>query len=56
MMTSRLMVTACQWRAVIFYVNRSSYKHIHYYTDDVVCYPLCESHIVGEALDPLDSP
>ena len=39
----------------IFYVDRSSHKHIHYYTDDVVCHPLCESHIEGEALDTLST-
>jgi hypothetical protein len=43
MMTSRSspVTTASQRRADIFYVDRSSYKHIHYYTDDVVCHPLC---------------
>ena len=25
------------------------------YTDDVVCHPLCESHIEGEVLDPLST-
>jgi hypothetical protein len=47
------LTTASQRRADIFYVDRYSYKHIHYYTDDVVCHPLCESHIEGEVLDPL---
>jgi hypothetical protein len=42
------LTTANQRRADIFYVDRSSHKHIHYYTDDVVCHPLCESHIEGE--------
>ena len=48
------LTTASQRRADIFYVDRSSHKHIHYYTDDVVCHPLCESHI-GEVLDPLST-
>ena len=45
--------TSNQRRADIFYVDRSSYKHIHYYTDDVVCHPLCDTHITAEASDPL---
>jgi hypothetical protein len=49
------LTTASQRRADIFYVDRSSHKHIHYYTDDVVCHPLCESHIEGEVLDPLST-
>ncbi len=35
------LTTASQRRADIFYVDRSSHKHIHYYTDGVVCHPLC---------------
>ena len=51
------LTTASQRRADFFYVDRSSYKYIHYYTDDGVCHHLCESHIEGEVLDPpLDSP
>ena len=30
------LTTTSQRRADIFYVDRSSHKHIHYYTDDVV--------------------
>jgi hypothetical protein len=47
------LTTASQRRADIFYVDRSSHNHIHYCTDDVVCHPLCESHIEfeGEVLD-----
>jgi hypothetical protein len=47
--------TSNQRRADIFYVDRSSHKHIHYYTDDVVCHPLCDSHIVAEVTDPLST-
>ena len=47
--------TSSQRRADIFYVDRSSHKHIHYYTDDVVCHPLCDSHIEAEATDPLST-
>ena len=47
--------TSNQRRADIFYVARSSHKHIHYYTDDVVCHPLCDSHIVAEVTDPLST-
>jgi len=47
--------TSNQRRADIFYVDRSSHKHIHFYTDDVVCHPLCDSHIVAEATDPLST-
>ncbi len=49
------LTTASQRRADIFYVDRSSYEQIHYYTDDVVCHPLCKSHIEGDALDPLST-
>jgi hypothetical protein len=49
------LTTASQRRADIFYVDRSTYKHIYYYTDDVVCHPLCESHIEGEVLDPFST-
>jgi hypothetical protein len=31
--------TSSQRRADIFYVDRSSHKHIHYYTDDVTTVP-----------------
>ena len=47
--------TSNQRRADIFYVDRSGHKHIHYYTDDVVCHPLCNSHIAAEANDPLST-
>ena len=43
--------TTNQRRADIFYVDRSGHQHIHYYTDDVVCHPLCNTHIAAEALD-----
>ena len=49
------LTTASQRRADIFYVDRSSHKHIHYYTDDVVCHPLCESYIEVEVLDPFST-
>ena len=43
--------TANQRRADIFYVD-CSHKHTHYYTDDVVGHPLCDTHIGAEASDP----
>ena len=47
--------TASQRRADVFYVDRSGHKHIHYYTDDVVCHPLCDTHIRAETSDPLST-
>jgi len=48
------LTTASQRRADIFYVDRSSHKHIHT-TPMTWCATLCESHIEGEALDPLST-
>ena len=38
-----------QRRADIFFVDRSTSKHIYYYTDDCVGHPLCPTHIEGES-------
>ena len=46
---------ASQRRADVFYVDRCGLKHIHYYTDDVVGHPLCDSHIKNETTDPLST-
>ena len=40
-------------RADIFYVDDLDYKHVHYFTDDCVGHPLCDSNIAAEAVDPL---
>ena len=37
----------------IFYVDDLDYKHVHYFTDDCVGHPLCDSNIVAEAVNPL---
>ena len=47
--------TANQRRADIFYVDNLGHRHAHYYTDDVVCHPLCATHIGAEAADPLST-
>jgi hypothetical protein len=40
-------------RADIFYIDDLDYKHIHYYTDDCVGHPLCDSNLPAEARNPL---
>jgi hypothetical protein len=42
-------------RADIFYIDDLDYKHVHYFTDDCVGHPLCDSNIAAEASDPVST-